>query len=228
MYEKDLIIAVDGPSSSGKSTFAKEIARELGYTYIDSGAMYRAVAYFCLENGIIQNDQINRRKLFAALPDIRIDFIYDEKNRQFQTILNNKNIENKIRTTEISDWASDVSKIREVRKKLVDIQRAMGARKRIVMDGRDIGTVVFPDAELKIFLIADVSERARRRHKELVEKGILSDLGRIEESLKQRDVNDGSRAISPLRRAEDAVVLDNSKMTMKDQMIRIRNILKSL
>ena len=228
MLNKDLIIAIDGHSSSGKSTFAKAIAREMGYTYIDSGAMYRAVTYLCLETGVLQGSHVDMDGLADRLRSIQLDFRYDRDNQKFETILNGHNVEDEIRSLRVSDHVSQISKIGQVRDKMVEIQRKLGKHKRIVMDGRDIGTVVFPYADLKIFLTANESVRARRRHKELDQKGINTRLSEVEKNIQMRDRIDQTRELSPLQKAPDAITLDNSNMTMEDQMDWFRNLIKKL
>lgn len=228
MKKNDLVIAIDGHSSSGKSTFAKEIARELGYTYIDSGAMYRAVTYWCLKTGIIEGTQIHLKDLSELLQHLHLEFKYDPDSQKFETIVNGKNVDHEIRTLEVSEQVSQVSKIQEVREKMVELQRKLGEKKRIVMDGRDIGTVVFPQAELKIFLTANEDVRASRRHKELEHKGMSTDLSQVEKNIQMRDQMDQNRELSPLQKAPDALILDNSHMTMEDQMVWFRKIIKNL
>ena len=198
------------------------------YMYIDSGAMYRAISLFCLRNNIINGSDINASLLTKKLPDIHIEFRKDETNNTFYTCLNGENVEELIRGTEVSDAVSHISKIKEVRQRLVQIQRKLGEKKRIVMDGRDIGTIVFPGAELKIFMIADVNVRAERRFKELKEKGLNVDFEEIKKNIEERDYNDMHRDISPLQQAADAKVLDNSYMTVDEQMIWVENELKKI
>ena len=222
---KRLIIAVDGYSSCGKSTFAKSIARELGYLYIDSGAMYRAVALFGLRNNFVNKDKVEEDELIQHLNEIHIDF-RKNSNGAYETFLNGKNIENEIRGVLISEYASNVSKIKEVRSKLVYLQQKMGNKGGIVMDGRDIGTVVFPKADLKIFMTASPEIRARRRFDELLAKGMAVDYNEVLNNLKTRDYQDSTRSESPLRKADDALVLDNSNMTPDEQMIWFRDLIK--
>ena len=224
----NLIIAIDGYSSCGKSTFAKEIARILHYTYIDSGAMYRAVTLFCLRNRIIENDVINITKLRKSLKDIKIEFKYNSNSKQFETYLDDENIEEKIRSVKVSEFVSQISKISEIRSKMVKAQRILGNKKRIVMDGRDIGTVVFPNADLKIFMIAKPAIRAERRYKELIQKGMKVSYEEIEKNIIQRDHIDSTRNISPLKKAPDAITLDNSDMTVEEQMSWIMGIIQNL
>jgi CMP/dCMP kinase len=222
---ENIIIAIDGHSSGGKSTFAKAIAKELGITYIDSGAMYRAVTLFCLEQGLINGDHIIIRDLEDRLDDIRIDFRYNNSLMQSQTFLNGKNVEEKIRNIEVSKYVSPVSKIGTVREKMVALQREMAANRSVVMDGRDIGSVVFPDADIKIFLIANEEIRARRRYDELKQKGVEITIQDVEQNISDRDHQDSTREISPLVQPSDAHVLDNSFMSVDDQMAWFRGLL---
>ena len=221
---KDIIIAFDGHSSCGKSTLAKQVAKELDYTYIDTGAMYRAVTYHALNNKLIKGTQIDLAGLEASLNDIEITFQKDAKGKQ-QTFLNNKNIEKQIRSLEVSNSVSYISEIGFVREKLVALQQAMGKNKRIVMDGRDIGTVVFPNAELKIFMTASVEVRAQRRYKELIEKGDTVSFEEVKANIEKRDYIDQNRDIAPLRKAKDAILLDNSNMTREEQFEWVMNII---
>ena len=213
-----IIIAVDGFSSCGKSTFAKAIAAELGYIFIDSGAMYRAVTLYALEHGAIRSGIVDDDAVVRLLGEITIDFRFNAARGASDIYVNGDLAEGKIRTIEVSNCVSAVSSIREVREKLVAMQQQMGNRRGVVMDGRDIGTVVFPDAELKIFMTADPRVRALRRYEELRAKGDDVSLEEIEANVVSRDKADMSRAISPLRRAEDAVELDNSTMSVAEQM----------
>lgn len=215
---KKIVIAIDGFSSCGKSTFAKMIAARLGYIFIDTGAMYRAVTLYALENGAIQNGMVNEQKLKELLDRIAIKFRFNPQRGASDIYVDGEWVEGKIRTIEVSNLVSAVSQIPEVRTKLVAMQQEMGRDKGVVMDGRDIGTVVFPDAELKLFMTADPHIRALRRYEELREKGDNVSLAEIEQNIIDRDRADQSRAISPLRQADDAVVLDNSYMTLEEQM----------
>jgi cytidylate kinase len=212
------IIAVDGYSSCGKSTFARLIARELNYVYIDSGAMYRAVALYCLDNGLLAEGKPHLEKLRESLGNINIRFILNDHTGLQETWLNGKNVEEEIRGIEVSAVVSKISQIKEVREKMVALQHKIGGKGGVVMDGRDIGTVVFPDAQLKIFMTADTDIRARRRYKELIEKGMHVEFDEIVTNIGMRDHEDENRKESPLRRAPDAVVLDNSYMTIDQQM----------
>lgn len=224
--EKKIIIAIDGHASCGKSTFAKMIAKELGYIYIDSGAMYRAVTLHSLRKGLTGINGTDRDGIIRELASISIRFSYNTDTGSYETYLNNENVEAEIRNIEVSGYVSEVSRIREVRTRMVELQREIGIFKGIVMDGRDIGTVVFPDAEIKIFLTASVEVRAMRRFLELKEKGVDANLEEIKSNIEERDRMDSSREISPLIRAEDALLLDNSNMTPERQMSWFRELLK--
>jgi CMP/dCMP kinase len=220
------IIAVDGYSSCGKSTFARLIAKELNYVYIDSGAMYRAVALYSLRNHLIHDNSEDPGPLIRSLGDIDIHFMVNPKTGMQETWLNGENVEQEIRGIEVSSVVSIVSKIKEVRAKMVSLQREIGSKGGVVMDGRDIGTTVFPRAELKIFMTADKSVRAQRRYKELQEKGIGAGYEEIVSNISMRDYEDENRKESPLRKAEDAVILDNSNMTVDQQMDWFRNLIQ--
>ena len=220
--EPRIIIAVDGFSSCGKSTMAKALARNIGYIYIDSGAMYRAVTLYCLDHGLIDGDTVDTDTLRSLMDDIQIDFRPDPETGMTHTFLNGIDVEREIRSMRVSDKVSPVSAIPFVRTAMVAAQQKMGERKGIVMDGRDIGTDVFPDAELKIFMTADPRVRACRRYDELRAKGDPVSLEEIERNVRERDKADMGRAISPLRQAEDAIVLDNSCMTVGEQMAWFR------
>lgn len=224
---KKIIITVDGFSSCGKSTFAKSIARELGYVYIDSGAMYRAVTLFALRRGLAGSGIADEAGILKALPSIDITFRPDPDTGFTATYLNGEKVEREIRDREVSDNVSPVSTIAGVRARLVELQRAMGAGGGVVMDGRDIGTVVFPDARLKIFMTASPEVRAQRRYLELVGKGLPADMEAVRKNINDRDRIDSSRQASPLRKADDAVVLDNSDMTPGEQMVWFRELYKN-
>ncbi|MBO5216242.1 MAG: (d)CMP kinase [Alistipes sp.] len=215
---KKIVIAIDGFSSCGKSTFAKAIAARLGYIFIDTGAMYRAVTLFALEQGAIRSGVVDEDAVVALLPQIEITFRFNPRRGASDIYVNGDLAEGRIRSIEVSNCVSGVSSIKQVREKLVAMQQQMGRDRGVVMDGRDIGTVVFPDAELKIFMQADAKVRAERRYKELTEKGDSVTMEEILENVISRDKADMSRAISPLRKAEDAVVLDNSYMNVEEQM----------
>ncbi|MDY3979446.1 MAG: (d)CMP kinase [Tidjanibacter sp.] len=214
-----VVIAIDGYSSCGKSTFAKRIASRLGYIFIDTGAMYRAVTLYAIEHGVFDGGALDERRLLEQLDDICIDFRFNPSRGASDIYVNGEWVEGKIRTVAVSNCVSAVSSIPEVRSRLVAMQQQMGRCKGVVMDGRDIGTVVFPDAELKIFMTADNSVRAERRYKELIAKGEEVTMEQIASSIIARDRADTTRAVSPLRKADDAIVLDNSQMTLDQQMI---------
>ena len=214
---KKITIAIDGFSSCGKSTMAKDLAREIGYIYIDSGAMYRAVTLFCLDNGLFTGDDIDTERLEQEMGNIRISFRLNPETGRPDTYLNGVNVENRIRSMEVSAHVSPVAALPFVRQALVAQQQQMGREKGIVMDGRDIGTTVFPDAELKVFVTASPELRAQRRYDELKAKGQPADYEDILANVKQRDDIDQHRAVSPLRRADDALLLDNSHLTIAEQ-----------
>ncbi len=211
------VIAIDGHSSCGKSTVAKDLAKKLSIAYVDTGAMYRSVTLHALRNGLIVNGKPNEEAIVAELGKIKIGFRYNTEAKRNETMLDGENVEDEIRSLEVSNSVSAVSAIGAVRKKLVEWQRAMGQDTSLVMDGRDIGTVVFPDAEVKIFMTADERVRAQRRYDELRAKGQSVDYSAVLENVKQRDLIDSTREESPLRKADDALLLDNSNMTMKEQ-----------
>lgn len=210
-----IIIAVDGYSSSGKSSMAKALARAIGYRYIDSGAMYRAVTLYGLRHGMVADGKVNEEALVAALPEIKIDFrVADGKQR---TLLNGEDVEDEIREMTVSNNVSPVSTIPAVRHALVEMQQAFGEEKGIVMDGRDIGTTVFPNAEMKVFVNASAETRAQRRFLELQGKGVETTYEEVLKNVIERDHIDSTRKESPLRQAEDAICLDNSDMTIAEQ-----------
>ena len=213
-----IVIAIDGFSSCGKSTFAKAIAARLGYIFIDTGAMYRAVTLYALEQGAILDGKVDEAAVVALLPEVNISFRFNAERGASDIYVNDVLAEGKIRSIEVSNCVSSVSSIREVREKLVAMQQQMGRERGVVMDGRDIGTVVFPDAELKIFMTADAEVRAERRYAELKAKGDDVTMAEVLENVISRDQADMTREISPLRQAEDAVVLDNSHMSVEEQM----------
>ena len=215
---KKIVIAIDGFSSCGKSTFAKAIAARLGYIFIDTGAMYRAVTLYALQQGAIRSGIVDEDAVVALLGDVEITFRFNPKRGASDIYVNGDLAEDKIRSIEVSNCVSGVSSIREVREKLVAMQQQMGHDRGVVMDGRDIGTVVFPDAELKIYMTADARVRAERRYAELKAKGDDVTLDEILENVISRDNADMTRTISPLRRADDAVELDNSYMSVEEQM----------
>jgi cytidylate kinase len=223
--KKKLIIAIDGYSSCGKSTFARAIATKLGYIFIDSGAMYRAVTLYCMRRRFISDSMLDLLGIVTELKDIHIEFVYNPDISEYETFLNSENVEKEIRSLEVSRYVSRISMIQEVRTRMVELQRQIGVFKGIVMDGRDIGTVVFPDADLKIFMKASVEIRAKRRYDEMKGKGIDVNYAEIEKNIIARDITDENRDISPLRRADDAVILDNSKMTVEEQMTWVLKII---
>ena len=214
---KKITIAIDGFSSTGKSTLAKELANKLGYIYVDSGAMYRAVALFAMQNGYIQSDFFDKQTLVNSLSSIKLQFKFNPDLGFAAMYLNDLNVENEIRTIEVSNLVSKVAEISEVRSKLVEQQQEMGKEKGIVMDGRDIGTVVFPDAELKIFMNASAQTRAQRRFDELISKGQTVTFEEVLKNVQERDYVDTHRDDSPLIIANDAVEIDNSFLTRKEQ-----------
>lgn len=215
--KRKITIAIDGFSSCGKSTMAKDLAKELGYIYVDSGAMYRTVTLYAMENDLISNGIINTEKLEAEMDNIHITFKFNDITKKPDTYLNGTYIEDKIRQMEVSNNVSPIAALGFVRKALVKMQQAMGKEKGIVMDGRDIGTVVFPDAELKIFVTASPDVRAQRRFDELTAKGDTVNYNEILENVKKRDYIDQNREESPLKQADDAIVLDNSEITIEEQ-----------
>lgn len=211
---KKIIITIDGWSSCGKSTLAKQLAKELGYIYVDSGAMYRAITLYFLRNHI---DWTDKKEVKNALGNITLEFVYNPKSQQSEILLNEENVEHIIRDLVIAEKVSEVAAIKEVRIFAVAQQQQMGKRKGIVMDGRDIGTVVFPKAELKIFMTADNAIRVERRFKELYEKNPNITIEEVKNNLEMRDYIDSHREVSPLRKADDAVILDNSNLTELEQ-----------
>lgn len=214
---KKIIIAIDGFSSCGKSTMAKSLARNIGYLYFDSGAMYRAVALYCLENNLVSEDGIDSETLKGRMGDIEISFIADPVTKNSITLLNGRDVEKEIRSIEVSKVVSKVAALDFVRTDMIDQQRRMGESKGIVMDGRDIGTTVFPNAEMKIFVTASAEVRAQRRYDEIIARGDKADYNEILENVQQRDHIDQTREVSPLRKADDALLLDNSHMTREEQ-----------
>lgn len=213
----NITIAIDGFSSTGKSTLAKQLAKHLGYVYVDTGAMYRAVTYFAMQNHLVEEDFLNKEGLIQKLPEIKLHFQFNPELGFAEMFLNNVNVEMQIRTIEVSRLVSKIAEISEVRSKLVEQQQEMGKNKRIVMDGRDIGTVVFPDAELKLFMTASAHTRAKRRFDELVDKGQNVSYDEVLQNVEERDYIDTHREDSPLVKAEDAIEIDNSTLTKKEQ-----------
>ncbi|MBA5628983.1 (d)CMP kinase [Moheibacter lacus] len=225
---RDLIIAIDGFSSTGKSTLAKLLAKELGYIHIDSGAMYRAISLYALENGMIDGNQVNEFELLPQLEFMDIHFELNPDTGKNEIFLNGENVEEKIRAMEVSSKVSLIAKIPEVRSFAVNLQRKMGEKKRIVMDGRDIGTTVFPNADLKIFLNASAEERAKRRYEELLKTDTPATFEAVFQNISERDHIDSTREISPLKQAEDAVLVDNGKLTPQETLAEVLAIIKGI
>lgn len=225
MNNKKITIAIDGFSSCGKSTMAKDLAKEIGYIYVDTGAMYRSVTLYAMHHDMFGADNsIDTAALEKAMPQLKISFKLNAETGRPDTYLNGQLVEKDIRTMEVSSRVSPIAALPFVRKALVEQQQAMGKEKGIVMDGRDIGTVVFPDAELKVFVTASAEVRAQRRFNELKAKGMPADLQNILKNVQERDYIDSHREVSPLRKADDAVELDNSNMTIAEQKQWLRNI----
>lgn len=222
---RNIIIAVDGHSSCGKSTVAKQVARAIGIAYIDTGAMYRAVTLFALRHGLMDGNQPNALAIEQHLNEVHISFDFDQQAGRNTTFLNDENVEEQIRNMEVSSHVSAVSAIPAVRAKLTEWQRQMAQSKSVIMDGRDIGTAVFPNADLKIFMTARPEVRAQRRYDELKDKGQDANLQDILQNVVDRDRQDSTRSVSPLRQADDAVVLDNSDITREEQYDFILNLL---
>jgi cytidylate kinase len=214
---KKITIAIDGHSSCGKSTMAKDLAREVGYVYVDTGAMYRSVTLFALRNGLFTDDDINEEELRRRMPEIHISFKFNPETGRPDTYLNGELVEKDIRTMEVSNKVSPIATLGFVREAMVAQQQQMGKDKGVVMDGRDIGTTVFPDAELKVFVTASAEVRAQRRYDELKAKGMDADFDDILKNVQERDYIDSHREVSPLRKADDAIELDNSHMTIPEQ-----------
>lgn len=218
---KKITIAIDGFSSTGKSTLAKQIAAELGYVYVDTGAMYRAVTLFAMQNGYINAESFDKQSLINSLPFIKLHFEFNPELGFGEMFLNDTNVETDIRTIEVSGFVSKIAEVSEVRAKLVEQQQQMGKDKGIVMDGRDIGTVVFPDAELKIFMTASAKTRAQRRYDELLQKGQNVSFEAVLHNVEERDFIDSNREDSPLRKAENAIEIDNSELTREQQFQQV-------
>ncbi len=219
MSQRDkIIVAIDGYSSCGKSTFAKAIAKKLGYIFIDTGAMYRAITFEAIRQGAITSEMVDRDRIIEITNSVELSFVYSEAEGISNVAVNGEVLRDEIRSLEVTHRVSDVSAIEQVRERLVAQQQQIGHEGGVVMDGRDIGSVVFPDAEIKIFMTADPAIRGERRYRELIAKGIEANLEEIIEGIINRDRADETRAVSPLRRADDAIVLDNSTMTPEEQM----------
>ena len=214
---KKITIAIDGHSSCGKSTMAKDLARRIGYVYVDTGAMYRSVTLYALRNGIITDGKIDEARLQAEMPNIKITFKFNPTTQRPDTYLNGELVESEIRNMQVSSMVSPIATLGFVRQAMVEQQQAMGREGGIIMDGRDIGTTVFPNAELKIFVTASPEVRARRRYDELTAKGETCNLDEILKNVEERDYIDSHREVSPLRKADDALLLDNSHMTIEEQ-----------
>lgn len=222
---RTIIIAIDGYSSTGKSTVAKQLADYLGYVFVDTGSMYRAVTLFGIRKGFISEEKFDRQKLIESLPEIRLEFRKNSEGKA-EIYLNDENVEKQIRTLQVSEFVSPVATISEVRKKLVEQQRNIGEGQGIVMDGRDIGTVVFPNADLKIFMTASAEVRAQRRYQELIARGDAITYEEVLENVTERDQIDSSRNDSPLKQAEDAIVIDNSETNQEDQFHMLLQLAK--
>lgn len=226
--KKQITIAIDGFSSTGKSTLAKQLAQQLGYIYVDTGAMYRAVAYFAMQNQLISVDSFNKVELVNQIKNIELEFKFNTELGFAEMYLNGANVEKAIRTIEVSGYVSKVAEVSEVRSKLVEQQQEMGKNKGIVMDGRDIGTVVFPDAELKIFMTASAATRAQRRFDELVQKGDVVTYEEVLKNVEERDYIDTHRKDSPLVMAEEAVEIDNSYLTREEQFQAVLDLVNAI
>ncbi len=223
-----IIIAIDGFSSTGKSTLAKQLAHKLEYVYVDTGAMYRAVTLYAMQQDYINVDNFNADKLIADLKNIKLHFVFNADKGFAEVYLNDVNVEEEIRTLDVSQFVSQVSTVSEVRKKLVEQQQKMGKEKGIVMDGRDIGTVVFPDADIKLFLNASADKRAKRRYKELLDRGDEGvTYARVLKNVESRDYIDSTRLDSPLVKADDAITIDNSHMSLEEQFDRVYSLVSS-
>lgn len=228
MSKRKITIAIDGYSSCGKSTIARDIAARLHYNYVDTGAMYRAVTLYCLRNGLINGKELDLEGLIDELDQVFIEFNFNQDTLASEILLNGENVEQYIRQMDVNDWVSQVSAVGEVRRKMVKIQQELGKGKGIAMDGRDIGTTVFPDAELKLFMTADINIRTQRRMDELESKQIAATFEEVKENLIQRDFEDMNRVESPLRKAQDAIILDNSNLTQAQQLEYALNLIQQL
>lgn len=225
---KKITIAIDGYSSTGKSTLAKQLAKHMGFVYVDTGAMYRAVTFFAMEHGYINAESLDKESLINALPTVKLEFKYNPQIGFAEMFLNGRNVEKEIRTIEVSSFVSKIAEISQVRSKLVEQQQKMGQGKGIVMDGRDIGTVVFPDAELKIFMTASPETRARRRYDELQSKGENVSFDEVLKNVQERDYIDTHRDDSPLRKAADAIEIDNSHLDRQEQFDTVLDLVDEL
>ncbi|MDR6300443.1 (d)CMP kinase [Mesonia maritima] len=223
---KKIIIAIDGFSSTGKSTVAKQLAKKLGYVYVDTGAMYRAVTLYAMQHNFISKEYFKKEKLINSLAEIKLEFHFNTEKGFAEIYLNGKNVENEIRTLSVSQFVSTIAAVPEVRKMQVKQQHELGEKKGIVMDGRDIGTVVFPQAELKIFMTASAETRAKRRFDELIAKGENVTFQEVIQNIEERDKVDSSRKDSPLKKAEDAIVVDNSHLNPDEQFQKILQLAK--
>lgn len=225
---KKITIAIDGFSSTGKSTLAKQLAKSLGYIYVDTGAMYRAIALFAMQNNFISKETLDKTSLINSLPNIKLQFHFNAESGFAEMYLNEVNVEKEIRTIEVSGFVSRIAEVSEVRYKLVEQQQEMGKDKGIVMDGRDIGTVVFPEAELKIFMTSSPDTRAKRRFEELQAKGDSVSYDEVLQNVQERDYIDTHRADSPLVKAEDAVEIDNSHLTREEQFTLVSELVQEI
>lgn len=223
---KDITIAIDGFSSTGKSTIAKQLAKELAYVYVDTGAMYRAVTLFAMQQGLISTKYFNKKDLIDSIENIHLSFKFNVNVGFAEVYLNEVNVEKEIRTLEVSNFVSKVAEVSEVRRKLVEQQQEMGMNKGVVMDGRDIGTVVFPNAELKLFMNASAETRAQRRFDELIKRGDSVTFDEILKNVEYRDHIDSTRDDSPLTKADDAIEIDNSNLTLEEQFDKIYSIVQ--
>ena len=223
---KNIIIAIDGFASTGKSTLAKHLANYLNYIYVDSGSMYRAITYYALKNNYIPFDEENLKEFSKILLDVKLSFVFNKKLGYSEIFLNNNNIEKEIRSIIVSNHVSSVATVSFIRKHMVNLQKELSLNKGVVMDGRDIGTVVFPNAELKLFLTASAEVRAKRRYSEYVNENVEVEYNEVLTNLKSRDLDDSKRKDSPLIIADDALEIDNSFMSMEDQLTFVKSILK--
>ena len=228
MSHKQIIIAIDGYSSTGKSTVAKQLAKRLNYIYVDTGAMYRAVTLYAMQKGYINASQFDKEALIRDLDTVIVNFEINPETAIGETMLNGVNVEKEIRSLDVANYVSQIAAIPEVRRKLVDLQQQMGENKGIVMDGRDIGTVVFPEAELKLFMTATAKDRAERRYKELQERGENVSYEAVLKNVVDRDHLDSTRKDSPLKNADDAITIDNSNLTLEDQFDQILSLAKKI